>query len=106
MIFDCDGTLVDSEPLSGEAWRRTLAPYGYTVTDADPEACVGVAYTRTHAYLAERVVFITGGAFTPEARRFLDTVPNQRLEKPFDAQQVRALVRASLLSRLGTQVPS
>ena len=49
--------------------------------------------------LAERVVFITGGAFTAEARRFLERVPNQRLEKPFDAQQVRALVRASLVRR-------
>jgi len=55
VIFDCDGTLVDSEPLSGESWRRTLAPYGYTVTDADLEACLGTTYTRTHAYMSERV---------------------------------------------------
>lgn len=31
----------------------------------------------------ERVVFITGGAFTPRARHFLDTVSNRCLEKPF-----------------------
>lgn len=55
MIFDCDGTLVDSEPLSGEAWRRTLAPYGYAVTDADLEACLGTTYKRTHAYMSQRV---------------------------------------------------
>ena len=41
---------------------------------------------------AERMVFMTGGAFTPAARAFLDEVPNQRLEKPFDAQHLRALV--------------
>ena len=29
VIFDCDGTLVDSEPISAEAWRRTVAPYGF-----------------------------------------------------------------------------
>jgi CheY-like chemotaxis protein len=42
---------------------------------------------------AARMIFLTGGAFTPRAREFLDSVPNQRLEKPFDAQNVRALVR-------------
>ena len=54
VIFDCDGTLVDSEPLSGEAWRRVMAPRGYEITDADLEACVGGTYPRTHAYMAER----------------------------------------------------
>ena len=41
---------------------------------------------------ATRMVFLTGGAFTSEARSFLDGVPNQRIEKPFDTQQVRAIV--------------
>ncbi len=42
--------------------------------------------------LAERIIFLTGGAFTSAARTFLDRVPNQRVEKPFDAQHLRALV--------------
>jgi CheY-like chemotaxis protein len=41
---------------------------------------------------AERMVFLSGGAFTAAARDFLDDVPNQRLEKPFDARQLLALV--------------
>ncbi|MCC6748882.1 MAG: PAS domain-containing protein [Deltaproteobacteria bacterium] len=41
----------------------------------------------------EQVIFLTGGAFTPRARAFLDATPNQRLEKPFDPQQLVALVR-------------
>jgi len=41
---------------------------------------------------AARMVFLTGGAFTPTARQFLDRVPNQRIEKPFDAQHLRVLV--------------
>jgi PAS domain S-box-containing protein len=41
---------------------------------------------------AARIVFITGGAFTPRAREFLDSVSNHRLEKPFDARGLRALV--------------
>jgi signal transduction histidine kinase len=41
---------------------------------------------------ASRVVFMTGGAFTPGARNFLDSVSNQRLEKPFEISALRALV--------------
>jgi HAD superfamily hydrolase (TIGR01509 family) len=55
VIFDCDGTLVDSEPLAWRAWRTAIAPYGYTVTDEDLALCTGTPYVRTHAYLAERV---------------------------------------------------
>lgn len=40
----------------------------------------------------DSVVFLTGGAFTPAARAFLDRVPNARLEKPFDFETLRALV--------------
>lgn len=43
---------------------------------------------------AARVIFLTGGAFTPAARAFLDEVPNKRVEKPFDGKELRALVRA------------
>jgi HAD superfamily hydrolase (TIGR01509 family) len=55
VIFDCDGTLVDSEPLARHAWGQTLEPYGYALTDADAEATVGLPFPRTHAYYAERV---------------------------------------------------
>ncbi len=55
VIFDCDGTLVDSEPLARTAWERTLEPYGYAVSDADAEATVGLPFPRTHEYYAERI---------------------------------------------------
>jgi len=41
---------------------------------------------------ASRMVFLTGGAFTPDARAFLDGVPNQRVEKPFDTQHLRSII--------------
>jgi len=41
---------------------------------------------------AARIVFVTGGAFTAGARAFLDAVPNQRIEKPFETQQLRAVL--------------
>jgi signal transduction histidine kinase len=42
---------------------------------------------------ANRIVFITGGAFTPAAREFLDRVPNERFDKPFDASRLRLLAK-------------
>jgi signal transduction histidine kinase len=42
------------------------------------------------------VVFMTGGAFTAGARAFLDRIPNERIEKPFDVQQLRAVVNNRL----------
>jgi CheY-like chemotaxis protein/anti-sigma regulatory factor (Ser/Thr protein kinase) len=42
---------------------------------------------------AEKMIFLTGGTFTPRAQEFLDAVPNLRLDKPFDAKQLRAIIR-------------
>jgi CheY-like chemotaxis protein len=41
---------------------------------------------------AEAMVFLTGGAFSEEARAFLGRVPNRCLEKPFDLDQLLELV--------------
>jgi len=41
---------------------------------------------------AERMIFLTGGAFTPAARAFLDDTPNPRVEKPFDVKHLLDLV--------------
>jgi two-component system, cell cycle sensor histidine kinase and response regulator CckA len=47
---------------------------------------------RFPAYL-ERVIFVTGGAFTPVGREFLERVPNSRIQKPFEPRTVRELVQ-------------
>jgi PAS domain S-box-containing protein len=47
---------------------------------------------RFPAYL-ERVVFVTGGAFTPSGREFLERVSNLRIRKPFDPRAIRELVQ-------------
>ena len=44
------------------------------------------------------MIFLTGGAFTPRAREFLSRVSNPKLEKPFDPQGLRNLVREALTS--------
>lgn len=43
---------------------------------------------------AERMIFITGGAFTAASRQFLETVANRRLDKPFTTAKVLELSRA------------
>ncbi|NOZ85077.1 MAG: response regulator [Deltaproteobacteria bacterium] len=43
--------------------------------------------------LSEKIVFMTGGAFTPRAREFLARIPNHRFEKPFDPKGLTALIR-------------
>lgn len=41
-----------------------------------------------------RIVFITGGAFTEQAAKFIESIDNPKLGKPFDAGEVRALVKS------------
>ena len=40
----------------------------------------------------ERFIFMTGGAFTPKAREFLESVDNEYIEKPFSIRELRKLV--------------
>jgi DNA-binding NtrC family response regulator len=51
------------------------------------------ALSATRPELAQRVVFVTGGAFTPASREFLERVPNLRLEKPFDMRRLHETMR-------------
>jgi CheY-like chemotaxis protein len=110
--------VVDDEPMIATAIGRTLAFDHEVVVSADAadalERILGGerfdvvlcdlmmpqmtgmdlhSALSTHAPdQAERMVFLSGGAFTAAARAFLDEVPNQRLEKPFDTRQLSALV--------------
>ncbi len=54
------------------------------------------ALKASHPTLAGEVVFFTGGAFTPRAKAFLESVPNARLDKPPVPQNMRALIRERL----------
>jgi CheY-like chemotaxis protein len=111
--------VVDDEPAICAAVRRTLArDHDVTVLTSAAEArsLIGggerfdvilcdlmmpkltgmelhAELTRVAPDQAERMVLLTGGAFTPSAQQFLDQVPNARVEKPFDAASLRVLVR-------------
>jgi DNA-binding NtrC family response regulator len=43
--------------------------------------------------LASRVVFMTGGAFTPRTVAFMKCVPTSVLSKPFTVDELRRVVR-------------
>jgi HAD superfamily hydrolase (TIGR01509 family) len=94
VIFDCDGTLVDSEPLARTAWERALLPYGYALTDADAEASVGLPYPRVHAYFAARAALPDAGAFWTEFTSELFTLIDSDLVPFPDAIAAAHALRA------------
>jgi DNA-binding NtrC family response regulator len=50
---------------------------------------------------AKKMVFMTGGAFTPRAASFLERVPNPQVEKPLDMKRLLALVEETAGRRHG-----
>lgn len=50
----------------------------------------------TRPGLEQKLVFMTGGAFTPEAEAFLEEIKNPRVEKPFDFASVDQLLRLAI----------
>jgi len=54
VVFDCDGVLVDSEPIADALWSEVLADRGYAMSEADGDACRGLTEPATYAYFAER----------------------------------------------------
>ena len=48
--------------------------------------------------VAERFVFVTGGAFSPEAKRFLEEVAPSVIHKPFRIEEVLDLIEQQAVS--------
>lgn len=72
VVFDCDGTLVDTEPLSERAWREVLGRRGYTPTADDFAAVLGRPATRSFAYFDARAGLGELDAFRREYRAVFD----------------------------------
>jgi CheY-like chemotaxis protein len=111
--------IIDDEPMILGALRRALSADYHVTSVSDGRralalVCAGERYDAILCDLmmpeltgmdlfgevrrlvpdqAERMIFVTGGAFTPRAREFLDRVPNARVEKPIDFQTLRILIR-------------
>lgn len=110
--------VIDDDPSVLLALRRMLSRQHDVVAHQDPREALallqagerfdlvvcdlmmpGVTGMQIHADLlgrdaeqADRMVFLSGGAYTPSATEFLARVPNERLDKPFDIDELRALV--------------
>lgn len=110
--------VIDDEPLVGRAIRRALRDHEVEVFSSAEEAierlCSDEPFdvvfcdlmmpevsgmevfdrvSERRPELASRFVFMTGGAFTAQAREFLHKTPLVCLEKPFELHQIRDLVR-------------
>ena len=50
------------------------------------------ALARDNSELLDRMVFMTGGAYTERAQKFLTAVSNERIQKPFPPEKLEALL--------------
>jgi PAS domain S-box-containing protein len=114
--------VIDDEPMLCSAVERILRPHHDVVlttlaAEALPRLEAGerfdlilcdlmmprmngmdfhAALQRLRPELTGRVIFLTGGAFTPQAKSFLERVPNRRVDKPFNARALLAVTREVL----------
>ena len=109
--------IVDDQPTLAKAIRRMLGDYDVTVVVSAREALdkfeagdrfdvilcdvmmpelSGMDLHKRLAAIApdqvERMVFMTGGAFTRQAAEFFDRVANPTIEKPFDRAALLAVI--------------
>jgi HAD superfamily hydrolase (TIGR01509 family) len=69
VIFDCDGTLVDTEPLAWAAWARVLAPSQVRITGSDRRRCTGRSFRATYDHFAAKAVLPAAGVVEAELQR-------------------------------------
>jgi len=50
------------------------------------------AIKKDHPHLSDRIVFMSGGAFTPRLRRFAAAVPNPVLQKPVSREDLESML--------------
>ena len=93
--------LVDHDVTTAHDGREAVALMGQNAYDVILCDLIMPEMTGMDVYRAalqratpvnERIVFMTGGAFTQRARDFLQSVPNLRIEKPFDLNHLERTI--------------
>ncbi len=112
--------VLEDDPAVGRTFQRILLPHRVTVVTRAREALARIGggehfdvivsdvmmpemtgidfHARLRAIrpdLADHVIFVSGGVFSPSAREFFARIPNPRLDKPIDAVLLRSLVDAA-----------
>jgi PAS domain S-box-containing protein len=94
----------DAEVVSVRSAREGLARLGveefnFVLCDVMMPEMTGIDFHETicreRPELLSRLYFMTGGAFTAKAEHFLSSLGVNRIDKPVDPTQLRALVRAA-----------
>ncbi|MFW5933096.1 MAG: HAD family hydrolase [Actinomycetota bacterium] len=97
VLFDCDGTLADTEPISARSWADVLGPRGYQLTDEDIRAVLGHPYRRSFAHFSRRVELGEPKSFAAELRASFQARMAEELTLHQDAVgSLRAMARAGV----------
>lgn len=85
VVFDCDGTLADTESLSDRAWTELLAVHGYTPTTADFQAVVGHPFAHNWEHFSALVDLGDQAGFRRRLRARFGELFDAELELHHDA---------------------
>lgn len=104
VIFDMDGTLVDTERVNQKAWRRAAAEAGVTIPDRMLQAFVGCSIPNARAMINAEFgdEQLTDQLFDRRAELFSELEQKEIELRPGAREAVRALVVAGLPLALAT----
>jgi PAS domain S-box-containing protein len=113
--------VIDDEPNIGKSFERSLPEHDVTFVDSGREGVrlldegrqfdlifcdvmmpdmtgrdVHEQISERHTGMLDKIVFMTGGAFTERAAEFIERVNARRVDKPFDLGTIRTVLREKL----------
>ncbi|GGI07155.1 HAD family hydrolase [Egicoccus halophilus] len=97
VVFDCDGTLADTERLAEQAWQLTLREHDYEPSPADFAAVIGRPFPWCWDYFAGRADLGEQAAFVERLRTRFERLFDEDLDlHPDTVATMRALAEAGV----------